>query len=119
MAIARRFVTGLRDAGAAGDHEGLLRQRGMFSLLPLGTERVARLRDEFAIYVVGSGRINVAGLTERQPRRSARPWPPSSRSPCDVPGAVRPELGRAAAELVRGDEAPTGRPSLGSPVRSG
>jgi aspartate/tyrosine/aromatic aminotransferase len=35
----------------------------MFSLLPLGEARVARLRHEFALYVVGSGRINVAGLT--------------------------------------------------------
>ena len=26
-------------------------------------EQVARLRDEFAVYVVGRGRINVAGLT--------------------------------------------------------
>jgi len=60
----RAFVSGLRAAGAPGGHEGLLRQRGMFSLLPLGEERVARLRDEFAIYVVGKGRINVAGLTE-------------------------------------------------------
>jgi aromatic-amino-acid transaminase len=59
-----RFVAGLHAAGVGGDHEGLLRQRGMFSLLPLGEERVARLRDEHAIYVVGSGRINVAGLTE-------------------------------------------------------
>ena len=58
-----RFVAGLAAAGA-GDHERLLRQRGMFSLLPLGEDRVARLRDEFGIYVVGSGRVNVAGLTE-------------------------------------------------------
>ena len=40
-----------------------MRQRGMFSLLPLGEERVARLRDEFGVYVVGKGRVNVAGLT--------------------------------------------------------
>jgi aspartate/tyrosine/aromatic aminotransferase len=59
-----RFVAGLQAAGASGDHAGLMRQRGMFSLLPLGTDRVARLRDEFGIYVVGSGRVNVAGLTE-------------------------------------------------------
>ena len=59
----RAFVAGLQAAGAPGDHEGLMRQRGMFSLLPLGEERVARLRDEYAIYVVGRGRINVAGLT--------------------------------------------------------
>jgi aspartate aminotransferase len=59
-----RFVTGLTDAGAPGDHGPLLRQRGMFSLLGLNEEQVARLRDEFAIYVVGKGRVNVAGLTE-------------------------------------------------------
>jgi aspartate/tyrosine/aromatic aminotransferase len=59
-----RFVAGLQAVGAPGDHESLMRQRGMFSLLPLGVERVARLREEFAIYVVGRGRINVAGLTE-------------------------------------------------------
>jgi aspartate/tyrosine/aromatic aminotransferase len=35
----------------------------MFALLGLSTEQVARLRDEFAVYVVGKGRINVAGLT--------------------------------------------------------
>jgi aspartate aminotransferase len=58
-----RFVAGLEAAGAAGDHRALMRQRGMFSLLPLGVERVARLRDEFGLYVVGSGRVNVAGLT--------------------------------------------------------
>ena len=58
------FVRGLREAGAPGDHEPLLRQRGMFSLLPLGEERVARLRDEFGVYMVGKGRVNVAGLTE-------------------------------------------------------
>lgn len=59
----RAFVTGLAEAGAAGDHAALMRQRGMFSLLPLGEERVARLRDEFGVYVVGQGRVNVAGLT--------------------------------------------------------
>jgi aspartate/tyrosine/aromatic aminotransferase len=58
-----RFVTGLQAAGAPGNHEALMRQRGMFSLLPLGEARVARLRDEFGIYVVGKGRVNVAGLT--------------------------------------------------------
>jgi len=58
-----RFVAALGAAGAPGNHEALMRQRGMFSLLPLGEERVARLRDEFGIYVVGAGRVNVAGLT--------------------------------------------------------
>jgi aspartate/tyrosine/aromatic aminotransferase len=35
----------------------------MFALLGLSAGQVARLRDEFAVYVVGRGRINVAGLT--------------------------------------------------------
>ncbi len=59
-----RFVAGLQAAGAPGNHDSLMRQRGMFSLLPLGEERVSRLRDEFGVYVVGKGRVNVAGLTE-------------------------------------------------------
>jgi len=65
-----RFVDGLRAAGVAGgpgarlDADALLRQRGMFSLLGLSSGQVARLRDEFAVYVVGGGRINVAGLTD-------------------------------------------------------
>ena len=60
-----KFVAGLQAAAAPGDHDSLLRQRGMFSLLPLGEERVARLREEHAVYVVGAGRVNVAGLTEQ------------------------------------------------------
>lgn len=59
----RAFVRGLQEAGAPGNHESLMRQRGMFSLLPLGEDRVSLLREEFAIYLVGSGRVNVAGLT--------------------------------------------------------
>ena len=38
------------------------RQRGMFTMTGLTREQVQRLRDEHAIYIVGSGRINVAGL---------------------------------------------------------
>jgi aromatic-amino-acid transaminase len=59
-----RFVAGLRAAGVSVDAEPLLRQRGMFSLLDMTVGQVARLREERAIYVVGAGRVNVAGLTE-------------------------------------------------------
>ncbi len=58
------LVDALEAAGVAGDWEPLREQRGMFALLGLTAEQVARLRDEFAIYAVGRGRINVAGLTE-------------------------------------------------------
>ncbi len=59
----RAFVAGLAAAGVPGDHTGLLRQRGMFSLLGLAPEQVRRLKEEHAVYVVGAGRVNVAGLT--------------------------------------------------------
>jgi aspartate/tyrosine/aromatic aminotransferase len=58
-----RFAEGLAEVGLGSRRDGILRQRGMFSLLGLSDEQVIRLRDEHAIYVVGGGRVNVAGLT--------------------------------------------------------
>ncbi len=46
-----------------GDWAPIATQRGMFALLGLSLRQVARLRNEHAVYVVGKGRINVAGLT--------------------------------------------------------
>lgn len=45
--------------------------RGMFSLTALPPAAIDRLRDEFAIYVVPGGRINIAGLREEQIPRVA------------------------------------------------
>ena len=42
------------------------RHRGMFSLMGLSAEQVARLRTEFGIYMVGDSRINIAGLNKDQ-----------------------------------------------------
>ena len=36
-------------------------QNGMFSMLPLSPEQAQRLRDEHAVYLMPSGRINIAG----------------------------------------------------------
>ncbi|HEX7497897.1 MAG TPA: aminotransferase class I/II-fold pyridoxal phosphate-dependent enzyme, partial [Candidatus Limnocylindrales bacterium] len=57
------LVDALVEAKVPGNWEPIRRQRGMFALLGLSAEQVARLRDEFAVYVVGRGRINVAGFT--------------------------------------------------------
>jgi aspartate/tyrosine/aromatic aminotransferase len=57
------LVDALVAAGVPGNWEPLRRQRGMFALLGLSAEQVARLRDESAVYVVSRGRINVAGLS--------------------------------------------------------
>jgi aromatic-amino-acid transaminase len=42
------------------------RHRGMFSLMGLSVDQVARLREEFGIYMVGDSRINIAGLNKDQ-----------------------------------------------------
>lgn len=57
------FVAGLAAAGVPGDFSFIERQRGMFSFSGLTKEHVQRLRDEHSIYIVASGRINVAGMT--------------------------------------------------------
>lgn len=57
------LVEGLKTAGARQDFSFLMRQKGMFSFSGLTPEQVKQLREVYAIYIVGNGRINVAGLT--------------------------------------------------------
>lgn len=57
------LVNGLADRGVNQDFSYITRQRGMFSFSGLSDETVAWLREHRSIYVVGGGRINVAGLT--------------------------------------------------------
>ncbi|MDX2109264.1 MAG: amino acid aminotransferase [Verrucomicrobiota bacterium] len=57
------LVANLKARGAKRDFSFIAQQKGMFSFSGLTKEQVARIRDEYAIYIVGSGRINVAGLT--------------------------------------------------------
>ena len=42
----------------------LRNEKGMFALLPATPDEVVRLRNENGIFMVGSGRINLAGLQE-------------------------------------------------------
>ncbi|HFQ5291350.1 amino acid aminotransferase [Vibrio vulnificus] len=58
------FVTTLKEEGVAADFSFIQRQNGMFSFSGLNKDQVARLKEEFAIYIVGSGRISVAGMTK-------------------------------------------------------
>jgi len=55
----------LAAAGNAGtvNLEPLGRQKGMFAMLPVSKEQVQQLRADHGVYMAGSGRINVAGLT--------------------------------------------------------
>jgi len=62
----RERIAAVRQALAAGDNTLLApiaQQQGMFSLLPISAEQVGTLRKEHGIYMAGSGRANLAGLT--------------------------------------------------------
>jgi aspartate/tyrosine/aromatic aminotransferase len=58
------FASTLRAKGVSQDFSFMSRQRGMFSFSGLSPEQVEDLRSEKSIYIVGSGRVNVAGMTE-------------------------------------------------------
>ncbi|MCE9687370.1 aspartate/tyrosine/aromatic aminotransferase [Shewanella sp. AS16] len=58
------FVSSLKAHGVTQDFSFISRQNGMFSFSGLNKEQVNRLRDEFGVYIVGSGRISVAGMTK-------------------------------------------------------
>jgi aspartate/tyrosine/aromatic aminotransferase len=58
------FVDSLRAKGVQQDFSFITRQRGMFSFSGIKPEQVDKLRSEYGIYIVRSGRINVAGMTE-------------------------------------------------------
>ena len=59
--LQRRLVA----AGAGIDTDFITRQRGMFSYTGLAKAQMQRLRDEFGVYGVDSGRICVASLNEK------------------------------------------------------
>ncbi|SFP23841.1 amino acid aminotransferase [Pseudomonas borbori] len=56
------LVEALRPYGLAERFAHIAEQRGMFSYTGLSPQQVQRLRDQYGVYMVGSGRANVAGL---------------------------------------------------------
>ncbi|WP_129139981.1 aromatic amino acid transaminase [Modicisalibacter coralii] len=60
--LRRDFVDALKPHGLDERFAFIAEQRGMFSYTGLNAEQVDRLRDEYSIYMVRSGRANVAGL---------------------------------------------------------
>ncbi|MDM8347777.1 aspartate/tyrosine/aromatic aminotransferase [Pseudomonas sp. sp1636] len=61
-AMRLAMVDQLTALGAKRDFSFVAQQRGMFSYSGLTTEQVERLKSEFGIYAVGTGRICVAAL---------------------------------------------------------
>lgn len=65
----RRLRAGLtqavRDNGSDA-FDFIEKHKGMFSVTGLSQEQIIQLRNEFGIYAVGDGRINIAGLQEQK-----------------------------------------------------
>jgi aromatic-amino-acid transaminase len=59
------FVEGLAKAGVKRDFSFIERQHGMFSYSGIELGAVQRLRAEFGIYIVDSGRICLAAMNEK------------------------------------------------------
>jgi aromatic-amino-acid transaminase len=59
------LVERLKASGVDRDFSFVSRQRGMFSYSGLTAPQVDRLREEFGIYAVSTGRICVAALNTR------------------------------------------------------
>ena len=60
-----RLVQTLRSKGISQDFSFIAQQNGMFSYSGLTKEQVHRLRAEYSLYIVDSGRICVAALNDK------------------------------------------------------
>ena len=62
--LRQEFVDTMKSTGTGHDFSFLLSQNGMFSFSGLNQMQVDQLKNVHSIYIVGSGRINVAGMSE-------------------------------------------------------
>ena len=72
LAMRQALVEVLKEAVPGHNFDYLLKQRGMFSYTGLSASQVDRLRDEFGVYLIASGRMCVAGLNSRNVQRVAQ-----------------------------------------------
>lgn len=63
-AMRQKLFDTLSAAAPGRDFSYLITQRGMFSYSGLSPEQVDRLREEFGVYLVRSGRMCIAGLND-------------------------------------------------------
>jgi aromatic-amino-acid transaminase len=64
-AMRKALVEGIHKRVPGSDFSFVLKQRGMFSYSGLTKDRVGRLRKDYSIYTIDTGRICVAALTTK------------------------------------------------------
>ena len=72
LAMRQELVRVLSTEMPERNFDYLLNQRGMFSYTGLRTAQVDRLREEFGVYLIASGRMCVAGLNTANVQRVAK-----------------------------------------------
>ena len=63
LSMRQQLVEQLQAQQSGIDYSYILKQHGMFSFLPLNPEQIKVLREQYSVYMVGSGRISFTGLT--------------------------------------------------------
>jgi aromatic-amino-acid transaminase len=63
--MRERFITGLTGHGLGEQFKHLEHQNGMFSYSGLSKEHVLKLRSDYGVYIVDSGRVCIASMTEK------------------------------------------------------
>ena len=64
LALREQLAAELRSLSGSDRFDFVARHRGMFSRLGATPEQVKRIKDDFAIYLVGDSRLNIAGLNQ-------------------------------------------------------
>ncbi|WP_347268774.1 amino acid aminotransferase [Paracoccus sp. (in: a-proteobacteria)] len=64
LKLREQLTSELRALSGSDRFDFVAHHRGMFSRLGATPEQVRRVKDEFAIYMVGDSRINIAGLNQ-------------------------------------------------------
>ena len=72
LSMRQALVNVLKEAVPGHNFDYLLKQRGMFSYTGLSAAQVDRLREEFGVYLIASGRMCVAGLNAGNVHRVAQ-----------------------------------------------
>ncbi|MBK0353028.1 aromatic amino acid transaminase [Leclercia adecarboxylata] len=72
LSMRQTLVDVLKEAVPGHNFDYLLQQRGMFSYTGFSAQQVHRLRDEFGVYLIASGRMCVAGLNSSNVQRVAQ-----------------------------------------------
>lgn len=65
VSLRQALCAELRDVHSTDQFDFIQSHKGMFSVLGFTPEQMAQLRENYGIYGVGDGRINIAGLTEK------------------------------------------------------